>query len=52
MIKCGNTLESQLEEVPMNILQDQVSLNIHSKAGVFKYIIMEIPLYASVAEYV
>ena len=49
MIKCGNTLESQLEEVPMNILQYQVSLNIHSKAGVFKYIIMEIPLLASVA---
>ena len=36
----------------MNILQDQVSLNIHSKAGVFKYVKMKIPLYASVAEYV
>ena len=33
-----------IEEVSMNILQDQVSLNIHSKAGVFKYITMEIPL--------
>ena len=52
MIKCGNTLESQLEEVPMYILQDQVSLNIHSKAGVFKYIMIEIPVQASVTEYI
>ena len=31
---------------------EEVSLNIHSKAGVFKYIIIEIPLEACVAEYV
>ena len=31
------------EEMTTNILQDQVSLNIHSKAGVFKKIITEIP---------
>ena len=33
-----------VEEVLETILQDQVSENKHSKAGVFKYIIMEIPL--------
>ena len=38
--------------MPMYILQEQVSLNIHSKEGVFIYIIMEIPLKASFAEYV
>ena len=32
------------EEVWENILQDHVSENIHSKAGDFKYIMMEIPL--------
>ena len=37
-----------LEEVLEIILQDQVSENVHSKAGVFKYIIMKIPLKASV----
>ena len=36
--------QSGVEEVSMNILPDQVSLNIHSKAGVFKYINLEIPL--------
>ena len=36
--------QSRVEEVSMSILSDQVSLNIHSKAGVFKYIIIEIPL--------
>ena len=41
----------QLEEVSENKLQDQVSENIHSKAGVVKYIIMEIPLLAGVTEY-
>ena len=41
-----------VQDVPMNILQDQVCLNIHSKAGVFKYILMEIPFQASVEEYV
>ena len=35
-----------------NILQDQISLNIHAKAGVFKYIIMEITLKENVAEYI
>ena len=40
------------EEMTMNILQDQVSLNIHSKAGVFKYIMIEIPVQASVTEYI
>ena len=28
-----------IEEVSMNILQDQVSLNIHSEVGVFTYIL-------------
>ena len=32
------------EEVSENILEDPVSENIHSKAGFFKYIVMEIPL--------
>ena len=27
-----------IEEVSKNILEDQVSLNIHSKAGAFRYI--------------
>ena len=36
----------------MNILQDHVSLNIHYNAGIFKYIVTEISLEASVAEYV
>ena len=40
-----------IEEVSENILQYQVSKNIRSKAGVLKYIIMEIPLKASVTEY-
>ena len=33
-----------VEEVSENIVQDQVSENIHSKADVLKYIKMEIPL--------
>ena len=33
-----------IEEVSENILQYQVLENIRSKAGVLKYIIMEIPL--------
>ena len=41
-----------VEEVSINILQDQVSLEKNSNAGVFKYIVMEIPFYASVTEYV
>ena len=36
--------KKHVEEVSENILQDQVSENIHSKAGVFKYILIEIPL--------
>ena len=38
---------TKVEEAPMNILQYQVSLNVHSKARVFKYIIMEILFKAS-----
>ena len=37
--------------MPTNKLQDQVSLNIRSKVGVFKYIIMKIPLKANVIEH-
>ena len=37
-------LINQVEAVSENILQDQVSENIHSKASVFKYIIMVITL--------
>ena len=33
-----------LEEVSENILQEQVTENIHSKAGVFTYIMMKFPL--------
>ena len=36
--------EITVEEVSEDILQEQVWENIHSKAGVLKYILMEIPL--------
>ena len=36
-------LNTQVEEMFMNVLPDQVSLNIHSRAGVCKYILTEIP---------
>ena len=41
----------EVEDVSENIVQDQVSENIHAKTDVFKYIIMKIPFYASVTEY-
>ena len=41
-----------LWKVSMNILEDQVSMNIHSKAYVFENIKMEVPLKPSVTEYV
>ena len=34
------------------MLEDQVSLNTHYKASVFKHIKMELPLLGSVTEYV
>ena len=34
----------KVEEVSEIIFQDELLENIHSKAGVFKYIILEIPL--------
>ena len=33
-----------VEEVPQKISVDQVSLKIHSKAGAFQNIVIEIPL--------
>ena len=36
--------KNQVEEVPMKISEDQVSLKIHSKAGALKDTIMEFRL--------
>ena len=38
---CDLHVHKYVEEVPMNILQGHLSLNIHSKACVFQYIIRE-----------
>ena len=44
------TLWIKVEVVPEKISDDQVLEKIHSKAGALKDIIMEIPLWPSVAE--
>ena len=42
---CENFRRSKpVEEVSINIFEDQVSMNIHFKPGVIKYIKIEIPL--------
>ena len=40
-----NMPSSTIEKVSENILLDQVPVNVHSKAGFFQHVLMEIPEY-------